>query len=215
MGNKLIYFINMIVNKNKNFDIIENIDIFFYIPHFAGTSFLNDKYPVLIILLCIVFVLIAGGLWIKYGKDDAIVEIIEFHPPEGYNSAEVGFLYEGSAETKSILSLLVYLANKGYLEISETEKNELYKKTKSFKLTKVKEYDGDNEFEKIFFQGLFKDSTARSIHIDEAKKIMKEAKKQGKKISLGDALEMATDNYSYKDSVTASELHNNFYTTLN
>lgn len=215
MGNKLIYFINMIVNKDKNFDIIENIHIYYNMPHFAGTSSLNDKYPVLIIILCIVFVLIAGGLWIKYGKDDDIVQIIEFHPPEGYNSAEVGFLYEGSAETKSIISLLIYLANKGYLQISETEKNGLLKKTKSFKLTKVKEYDGDNKFEKIFFQGLFKDSTARSIHIDEAKKIMKEAKKQGKKISLGDALEMATHNYSYKDSVTASELHNNFYTTLN
>ena len=215
MGNKLIYYMNMIVNEDNIYDIIENIHVYFNIPHFAGTSFLNDKYPVLIIILCIVFVLIAGGLWIKYGKDDAIVQIIEFHPPEGYNSAEVGFLYEGSAETKSIISLLVYLANKGYLEISETEKNGLFKKTKSFKLTKVKEYDGDNEFEKLFFQGLFKDSTARSIHIDEAKEIMKEAKKQGEKISLGDALEMATDNYSYKDSVTASELHNNFYTTLN
>lgn len=176
---------------------------------------INEDFPVVVILLCMVFVLIAVGLWVKYGKDDTIVEIVEFYPPEGYNSAEVGFLYEGSAGTKSIISLLVYLANKGYLEISESESIGVFKKTKSFRLTKLKEYNGNNEFEQIFFNGLFKDSKVRSIHMDKAKKIMKEAKKQGKKISLSDALEMATDNYSYKNSVTANDLYNNFYTTLN
>lgn len=175
----------------------------------------EDKFPMAVILLCMAFVLIAGGLWVKYGKDDTIVEIVEFHPPKGYNSAEVGFLYEGAAETKSIISLLVYLANKGYLKISGIESNGVFKKTKSFRLTKLKEYDGNNEIEQIFFHGLFKDSKVRAIHMDKAKKIMKEAKKQGKKISLSDALEMATDNYSYKSSVTANDLYNNFYTTLN
>lgn len=175
----------------------------------------NGDFPAVLILLCMVFVLIVVGLWIKYEKDDTIVEIVEFYPPEGYNSAEVGFLYEGSAGTKSIISLIVYLANKGYLEISESEGIGVFNKTKSFRLKKLKEYDGNNEFEQIFFNGLFKDSKVRAIHMDKAKKIMKEAKKQGKKISLSDALEMVTDNYSYKNSVTANDLYNNFYTTLN
>ena len=48
---------------------------------------------------------------------------MEFYPPEGYNSAEVGFLYEGTADTKDIISLLIYLADKGYLKIEEISRN--------------------------------------------------------------------------------------------
>lgn len=44
--------------------------------------------------------------------------------------------------------MLVYLANKGYLQITETEHGK-------FKITKLKDYDGTNENEKVFFDGLF------------------------------------------------------------
>lgn len=38
-------------------------------------------------------------------------------PPEGFNSLEVGFLYKGEADNQDVTSLLIYLANKGYIEI--------------------------------------------------------------------------------------------------
>ena len=60
-----------------------------------------------------------------FGRDDPLVEPVEFYPPKGLNSLEVGFLYKGKADNKDVTSLLIYLANKGYLEIinQPTERN--------------------------------------------------------------------------------------------
>lgn len=188
--------------------------------YFVGASSNIDMFSILVIILCTIFILIAYGLWVKYGKDEQVVETVEFYPPEGYNSAEVGFLYDGSADTKGIISLLIYLANQGYLKIEETEEKGLLSKSKGFRITKIKNYTGNNEYERIFFDGLFKSSRVSIINMSRAKEIMQEAKSHGEKISFQDALEMSADNYDNKNydnknSVTSSDLYDNFYTTLN
>ncbi len=186
--------------------------------YFVGASSNVDIFSIFVIILCAIFVLIAYRLWAKYGKDDQVVETVEFYPPEGYNSAEVGFLYDGSADTKGIISLLIYLANQGYLKIEETEEKGLLSKHKGFRITKIKEYDGNNECERLFFNGLFKCSRFDDyLDMDKATEIMKEAKANGEKISFKDAMNMSMtmkDNSS-KTSVTASDLYDNFYVTLN
>lgn len=149
--------------------------------YFVGASNNIDMFSMFVIILCIIFVLVVVGLWIKYGKDEQVVETIEFYPPEGYNSAEIGFLYNGSADTKGVISLLIYLANQGYLKIEETEEQGVYRKSKSFRITKIKDYDGDNEYEKIFIEGLFKKSKAKKINISRISEMMQEAESQGKK----------------------------------
>ena len=68
---------------------------------------------------------------------------MEFYPPDGLNSADLGFIYKGRSEQKDIISLLIYLANKGYLKIEEFEEKVLNViKSKQFKIIKIKEYDG-------------------------------------------------------------------------
>lgn len=151
--------------------------------YFVGTSSDIEMYAIAVIILSLVCALIAYILWAKYGKDDEVIETVEFYPPEGYNSAEVGFLYEGHADTPSVISLLIYLANEGYLKIEEIEEQGIFKKSKGFKITKIKEYDGNNENERVFFNGLFKSKKSR--------------------------VDME------KTSVTASDLYDNFYITLN
>lgn len=157
--------------------------------YFVGESENIDLFSIFIVILFAVFIFIAFKLWIKYGKDDQIVETIEFYPPEEYNSAEIGFLYKGSADTKGIISLLIYLANKGYLKIEEIEKENKgkFSKNKDFKITKLKEYDGKNQCEKIFFYGLFKGPTTRIID----------------------------GNQVEERSIIVSDLYNRFYRTLN
>ncbi len=115
-----------------------------------------DYFMIITIAIFIVFIIIAYILWRKYGKEDAVIETVEFYPPEGYNSAEIGFLYKGRAENKDVVSLLIYLANKGYLKIAERETKTLFSKSKGFTITKLKDYDGDNESERLFLEGLFK-----------------------------------------------------------
>jgi len=216
--------------------------------YFHGSSIRVDRYCAEVIIFSIVCILVLGGLWIKYGQDNPVIETVEFYPPEDYNSAEVGFLYKGYADNKDVISLLIYLANKGYLKIDEISKdytknpiklkNETIQKANSkiqelenkikleklkdanspkikiwenslriyrdidepvdyqlskteeyflkatakyyderFRIIKLKDYDGNNKCEKIFFDGLF-------------------------------------TPYSNEKSVTLSELSGKFYTTL-
>lgn len=207
-GNIITGFLNSILSSGQALTVRLTLPE----GYFVGVSSNVDMYAVAVIIISLVCALIAYRLWAKYGKDDEVIETVEFYPPEGYNSAEVGFLYEGTAETPAVISLLIYLANEGYLKIEETEEQGIFKKSKGFRITKIKEYDGNNENEKIFFNGLFK--SRNSVDMIKVREIMKEAKRNGEKLSFAKAIELATDT-SEKPSVTASDLYDNFYTTLN
>ena len=173
----------------------------------AGLTFQIKDY--LIFIVPVLFLIISILLWYKFGKNDPIVETVEFYPPEGKNSLEIGYLYKGKADYKDATSLLIYLANKGYIKIldakssfkSENDSNsvkqkikdlqdkineeklnnpgskkikyyenmlnvyyEMDKSTKTtiqenkpikFVIQKVRDYDGGNENERLFMQGLF------------------------------------------------------------
>ena len=107
--------------------------------------------PVLGLIISFVF-------WYKFGRDDEAIETVEFRPPENCNSLDVGFLYKGRADSEDVTSLLIYLANKGYIKITETEEKGILSKSKEFKITKIKDYDGTDENEKLFLEGLFKNA---------------------------------------------------------
>lgn len=155
--------------------------------YFTGSniSFSGDSKYLLIIpfaSLCIALL-----LWAKFGKDDEVIETVEFYPPEGFNSLELGFLYKGEATNKDATSLLIYLANKGYIEIVEYEEESLFSKTKSFKIKKLKDYDGTDANERIFLDGLFKRRRRRYNR---------------------NVIDQDTEE------VTASELYDEFYVTM-
>ena len=123
--------------------------------YFTATSYNPDFMTVASFALPVLLALLAVLIWTKYGRDEKAVETVEFYPPAGFNSAEVGFLYKGKAEANDAVSLMIYLANKGYIGIEEFEERSLFAKNKAFKLTKLKEYDGDNANERLFLTGLF------------------------------------------------------------
>ena len=124
--------------------------------YFVGAKSNTNYLIYLIYIIPVLFLLISLYFWYKYGRDNNIVETVEFYPPEGLNSLEVGFLYKGKADTVDVASLLIYLANKKYIKISEIAQKSLFFKYKDFKITKLKEYDGNNANEQLFFKGLFK-----------------------------------------------------------
>lgn len=95
---------------------------------------------------------IAFLFWWLYGRDDPVVETVEFYPPGGLNSVELAFVYNGVSVNKDVVSLIVYLAQRGYIEIQEGTKK---KPGKGFTLIRKKMYDGLNEAERIFMEGLF------------------------------------------------------------
>ena len=131
--------------------------------YFVGAGLSINIIDYIMFLIPIVFLGIAILLWHKFGRDNQVIETVEFYPPEGFNSLEVGFLYKGKAENQDVVSLLIYLANKGYIKIAETEEKSLFSKSKGFKITKLKEYDGNNINEQIFLNGLFTKKISISI----------------------------------------------------
>ncbi len=160
--------------------------------YFVGTGLDINIMNYILFLIPLIFLAIAIILWYKFGRDDQVVETVEFYPPQGFNSLEVGFLYKGQADNKDVTSLLIYLANQGYIKITETEEKSLFSKSKGFKITKLKEYDGNNINEQIFLNGLF---TKRSSFTSLFSKTP----------------ETPTDNIN---EVTSMDLYDNFYITM-
>ncbi len=184
--------------------------------YFVGASLNFDIYTICVIAFCIISILITFLIWQKYGKNEEVIETVEFYPPEGLNSAEVGFLYKGNADIKSIISLLIYLANKGYIKIEETDQKRLFSKSKVVKIIKLKEYDGDNECEKIFFNGLFDKLRPKGTLI-KASKIQRSEQRKWNKISWKDAkkrAEIEAKIEESKDYVTFRDLYFEFCRTI-
>lgn len=157
-------------------------------------------FTYLLFIIPIIFVVFSFLLWKKYGKDDKVVETVEFYPPESFNSLEIGFLYKGKAEKEDVVSLLIYLANKGYIKISENDEKSLFSTKKGFKITKLKEYDGNNIYEKMFLKGLFKKISSFSSTVST---------KQN-----SSAVDTVNDqNETESSEATSTDLYDNFYMT--
>jgi uncharacterized membrane protein len=170
--------------------------------YFKNASSNLDLLMIMSFVLPLLFMLLSVFMWFKFGKDKPVVETVEFYPPEGFNSAEVGFLYKGRAVSNDVISLLIYLANKGYLKITEIEEHSLFAKKNAFNLTKLKDYEGDDENERMFLVGLF--STAKEFGFADLAGMLKSKKTQ-----------QPEDNYESRNEVTSGDLYNSFYITLN
>lgn len=123
--------------------------------YFVGAGFENPLLDYICYGLPVLFLVISVFIWFKYGRDDMVVETVEFYPPNGINSLDAGYFYKGEVEGNDVTSLLVYLANQGYLRLEETEEKGFFKKKKTFRIVELKEYDGADENERTFMEGLF------------------------------------------------------------
>lgn len=135
----------------------------------------------------IIFLIITILIWHKFGKNEKPIETTEMYPPKALNSLEVAFYNKGSVNKKDAATLLIYLANKGYLNISISNKQLPSSKVNDFKITKLKEYDGTDLYEQQFIDGLFP--------------------KKGKN-------SFQKNRESSNESITSKELQNNFYITI-
>lgn len=121
----------------------------------------------IIIGLTLALLALATFIWIKYCKEkEPIVETVEFYPPEGMNSLDIAFIYKGYVNDKDVISLLIILANKGYIKIGEHKERGLLKQA-GFKITKLKEYDGNDKNEETFMKELFDCKINKSGLIDQ------------------------------------------------
>ncbi|PKM89071.1 MAG: hypothetical protein CVU85_03210 [Firmicutes bacterium HGW-Firmicutes-10] len=108
------------------------------------------NYTILSTMYAMLFTVIVGLLYIRFGKDDLLVKTVEFNPPTGYSSAQVGYIFDGAVDNKDVVSLIIEWAANGYLTIEELE-------NKNIQLNKVADIDPKAiSAEKSLFNDLFR-----------------------------------------------------------
>ena len=113
VSNNITYSIdgNVITGKYKStLGIGEALTLRLELPegYFVGAGNSYDYLIYLYFIIPIICFLVSLLIWYKYGKDDEIIEPVEFYPPEGLNSLDVGYLYKGKAQDIDVVSLLIY-----------------------------------------------------------------------------------------------------------
>lgn len=103
-----------------------------------------------ILVFPILFLFYGGYIWSRFIRNNKVIFMKTMNPPHQYDPAELSFLMNGVTKRKDIISILIVLANQGYMNI--IHKNNVYA------LEKVKAYDGKNALQKIMFDELFHES---------------------------------------------------------
>lgn len=99
--------------------------------------------------LNVAVLLILLVLFYIFGRDKRIIPSVQFHPPQGLDSAAVGYIVDGNVSDTDAMSLLLFWADQGHIRIRET-------KSKTLALTKMKELPDDApQYAQTFFEGIF------------------------------------------------------------
>ncbi len=118
---------------------------------------------ILAFLIITILSLIPFSFWFVFGKDDKVIPVVNFYPPKGLTSAEVGTIYRKSLNAeREIVSSILYLASRGYIKIINQEDN--------FTLQLIKQYDGNKSVEKKLMESLFKNYSLSEITKNELEK---------------------------------------------
>ena len=113
----------------------------------------SDSLPIAAIIslvLCCVFLAASFVIWMLVGRDKDVINVVEFYPPDGINCAEMAYAYYGKVTSKDCVPMIITLAEKGYLQIVQTDK-----KAENFSFKLLKHYEGTDESEKMFLEGLW------------------------------------------------------------
>lgn len=120
-----------------------------------GKIYVNSL-TIITIVISILLSLFSYILWRIYGKDVKYTIEFEKNIPSKLNTIDVSLIEKGYLNNENAIYLLLDLANRGYLKISEEENNE-------FTITRNKDYDGSNYKEASFIRALFRKNMTVNI----------------------------------------------------
>ncbi len=150
-GKKLVYYHQ---NLNVGEGVTVKIDLeegYFARTYFSLWNVINICAIVIILMLSII-------LFFKFSNKTILTPVVNFNAPSGLTSADIGYIIDKKVNNKDIASLIIYWANKGYLNIDE-EQDETY-------LIKCKEFDNKGKlYESILFNKIFEKNNR--VHISK------------------------------------------------
>lgn len=115
----------------------------------------------LMVLIPLASFIIVLVLWMKFGRDKKVVEVVEFYPPENMSSIDVAFWFKGTVTGRDVIPLMIELANEGYIKINQFAKKSVFGSKTEFMIEFVRPYDGVDSRKRRFFEGLFKNGRTK------------------------------------------------------
>jgi uncharacterized membrane protein len=115
-----------------------------------------------ILILPVLVFLFMFRLWWQKGKDPAGRGTIvpEYESPEKLSPMEMSLMLNQSVRDKDISAHIIYLAEKGFIKITQTGEKKFLKDTTDYILTKTKNIsEAENEVDKKLLTALFHDDT--------------------------------------------------------
>ena len=100
-------------------------------------------------IIIVTLLIISSIIYLLFGYKKKNPVIAYYNAPDNMTPAEVGYIYKGKVLKKHIISLIIYLANKGYITIVSKKRND-------FELIKEKELGFEENYVKTTYNGLFK-----------------------------------------------------------
>lgn len=124
--------------------------------YFVG-AYRRPVWPAVIAAILTLVLEIFGGYQLLTVKSKNPVQTVEFYPPDGISSAEVGYIIDSSADAEDLLSLIPWWADHGYLTIKEIpDRKGRGGKHSKLILHKIKNLpQSAPQYMQILFQGLF------------------------------------------------------------
>ena len=145
----------------------EGITIRIKMPDGYFVSHKSEKIRIvwLGLLIC---TLMSFLIWHIFGRDEHITPVVSFYPPPDITSADAEQIYTEKVSKRGLASLIVYLANLGYISIKSDKSD--------FMLKKISDYEGDNEFLSAVMRILFHDKYEKAVcgyHLKNSKEFYK------------------------------------------
>lgn len=140
--------------------------------YFVGAS-RGDQYFVFYYVAAAAAVILALIIYFIKGRGKKPLEPVSFYPPDGLDSAQVGYVLTNCAKDKYLVSLIIYFADKGWITIENTSSST---KNSDFYLHKIAEIPPDRPlFERTIFNAIFSRSNSPSIKALTRKRYMGES----------------------------------------
>ncbi len=107
----------------------------------------NDYLKIVFGTIILILTICSYFIWRRFGKDDIVIPVVNFYPPNGINPAEAELAYKGFVSEKGIVGMVISLASKGFIKIVE-EGN-------TFSLVRLKDvFSGLDRVEKTLMKAL-------------------------------------------------------------
>ena len=116
--------------------------------YWVGAYSRERQIPLLLGVLAVMGMLMLL-LWLFVGRDQPIIQTVEFYPPEEMDPMEIAYVGNGQVKSDDISAQFIYMASKGYVQVQSEGK-------KNFTMTRLKDPDpGERGYTKKLFRALF------------------------------------------------------------